>query len=279
MSEGHIVENPVWALKTAAFLQAKFGARADVFTEVGSTSDYLRDLIRTGDSSFESLLFCAAGVQTSGRGTHGRTWRSADNSCLFSFAQRVSPSLVQHHPGLIPLGVGCCAAEALRRCSVPVGIKWPNDLWLYGGKVGGILCEVVRDSTGAIWVSIGVGLNVAGVRVGQTDRGWPVRSIAEGKIIAHCETPDFKSACANEIISATFQWLSNAPLEIERLPSQWMELDEFFGKKVIWKTKGELCFGIDCGINTMGALLVRKLNGMWVTLSTDSASLLPLSTP
>ena len=56
----------------------------------------------------------------------------------------------------VPLAV-CEAAEALRP-GIECQIKWPNDVWLEGRKLAGILIEA-RPQDG--WAVIGVGLNLS----------------------------------------------------------------------------------------------------------------------
>jgi BirA family biotin operon repressor/biotin-[acetyl-CoA-carboxylase] ligase len=45
---------------------------------------------------------------------------------------------------------------------MPVGLKWPNDLYLPGGKLGGILVESRWRGTRPEWTAIGIGINVRG---------------------------------------------------------------------------------------------------------------------
>jgi len=42
-----------------------------------------------------------------------------------------------------------------------IGLKWPNDLLLPQGKVGGILIEMQGDALGPAQVVVGIGLNLA----------------------------------------------------------------------------------------------------------------------
>ena len=42
-----------------------------------------------------------------------------------------------------------------------VGLKWPNDILLGGGKLGGILVELRSSDAGGIGLVAGVGLNLA----------------------------------------------------------------------------------------------------------------------
>lgn len=97
-------------------------------------------------------------TQTAGRGRRGRNWISSPEyslafSLLWKFPGR--PSL-----GGLSLAVGVAVAQALEGLGiVGTGLKWPNDIWLFGRKLGGVLIEVFFDSSHA-GVVIGIGLNL-----------------------------------------------------------------------------------------------------------------------
>src|SRR6185503_19105790 len=57
-----------------------------------------------------------------------------------------------------PLAAGVACARAISKVcpEFRVQLKWPNDLYVDGAKVGGILCEAVED-----FVVIGIGINCA----------------------------------------------------------------------------------------------------------------------
>ena len=108
--------------------------------------------------------------QTRGRGRLGRDWKSgAVDSLTFSLALPLTP---RDWSGL-SLAVGLALAEALDAAppaTAPrIGLKWPNDLWLWDGpgagrKLGGILIETVSVGRSRMCV-VGVGLNVRPVAV------------------------------------------------------------------------------------------------------------------
>lgn len=98
----------------------------------------------------EGLVFVAE-AQTHGRGRKGRTWFAGRGTGL-AFSLLLRPKRAEH--GLTAL-FALAAVRALHRTAPGIGIKWPNDLYLRGRKVGGILAEA-RDGL----VVIGMGLNV-----------------------------------------------------------------------------------------------------------------------
>ncbi|XP_023766998.1 biotin--protein ligase 2 isoform X1 [Lactuca sativa] len=106
---------------------------------------------------------CIADLQFKGRGRSQNTWESPKGSLLLSFTMQME------NGQLVPLVqyVVCLAmTEAIKNLSIRNGIppldvriKWPNDLYLNGLKVGGILCGSTYQSK-IFNISVGVGLNV-----------------------------------------------------------------------------------------------------------------------
>ena len=67
---------------------------------------------------------------------------------------RLPPAALEPLPLAVPIAVAeACEAVAPVKCR----IKWPNDVWVEGLKVSGVLIEA-RPQEG--WAVIGIGLNV-----------------------------------------------------------------------------------------------------------------------
>ncbi len=60
----------------------------------------------------------------------------------------------------VTLACGLAVAQCLRQYSVPVALKWPNDILLHGNKLAGILTEFAQSENGANTLVIGMGLNL-----------------------------------------------------------------------------------------------------------------------
>jgi len=98
--------------------------------------------------------------QTHGRGRMGRSWHAQPGASLtFSLAV---PMDLADWSGL-SLAVGCAIAQGLEpqpAAQPRLQLKWPNDIWLDGRKLGGILIETVPAGSQRMAI-IGIGLNVA----------------------------------------------------------------------------------------------------------------------
>lgn len=122
---------------------------------VDSTLDEAHRLAAAGATAGTIVL---AEEQTAGRGRNGRSWTSERGRGLWlTVVER--PVDAQSLDGLaIRLGLG--AAVALERFTQEhIKLKWPNDLYTGGSKLGGILVETRWRGDSIDWVAIGFGLN------------------------------------------------------------------------------------------------------------------------
>jgi BirA family biotin operon repressor/biotin-[acetyl-CoA-carboxylase] ligase len=131
------------------------GFTVEVAAELDSTNSELMRRARSGRA--EPVLLVAQ-RQTAGRGRLGRTWHAEAGSALtFSLALPLAPA---DWSGL-SLAVGVALAESLHP---DIRLKWPNDLWLHGRKLGGILIETAStgvEASGPRYAVIGAGINLA----------------------------------------------------------------------------------------------------------------------
>ncbi|KAH1245324.1 Biotin--protein ligase 1, chloroplastic [Glycine max] len=91
-----------------------------------------------------------ADVQTKGRGRSKNVWESPLGCLMFSFTMQMEDGRVVP---LVQYVVSLAMTEAIKDIcdknglpSIDVRIKWPNDLYLNGCKVGGILCTSTYKS-------------------------------------------------------------------------------------------------------------------------------------
>lgn len=124
--------------------------------ETGSTNADLASALRAGEVVPEGEWLVAR-RQSAGRGRQGREWFDGAGNFMGSCAVRLSNGTPP------PASLSFVAALAVRdACAEMLGsgdllaLKWPNDVLLDGGKVSGILLEMVRGH-----VIVGVGVNLA----------------------------------------------------------------------------------------------------------------------
>jgi len=128
----------------------------EIFETIGSTNAHLLDRASREGIDGHAVL---AEHQSAGRGRRGRTWKSPRGQSI-ALSIGVRADVPAARLGALSLVTGLAVAAALDQCDIPgVGLKWPNDIFLGGAKLGGILIEVVPLRHPCVAV-IGVGINV-----------------------------------------------------------------------------------------------------------------------
>ncbi len=131
-----------------------FGVPHRHYRRTDSTNSRARELVEAGAPHGTVVT---ADEQTAGRGRQGRTWTApAGKALLYSAILRPLDKRHLLLPLTVPLAV-CETAEELAP-DIECTIKWPNDIWVDGRKLAGVLIEA-KPQDG--WAVIGVGLNLS----------------------------------------------------------------------------------------------------------------------
>jgi BirA family transcriptional regulator, biotin operon repressor / biotin---[acetyl-CoA-carboxylase] ligase len=141
---------------SAAELEALLGVpRVEVSATVTSTLDVANHLA----SSAPPGTLVLADEQTAGRGTHGRRWTSpAGAGVWLALIERPGDASALD---VLSIRCGLFVAEALDGlATAPIGVKWPNDLYVGARKLAGVLIETRWRGAAPEWIAIGFGLNV-----------------------------------------------------------------------------------------------------------------------
>ena len=218
---------------------------------VSSTNDTARELAAAGAPDGTTVV---AGEQTAGRGRQGRHWFSAPGVGLYC-----SVVLRGDETAVITLAAGVAAAESVRAATgLPVEIKWPNDIVLPAragaAKVGGILTEVARRDAAAEAVIVGIGINVASVAFP------PEIANRAGSLAGALGAAVDRGAVLVELLSALAHWRDVlAAGGTARMLERWRALAPgSVGAPVEWCVAGARLSGVTAGIDSDGALMVRR---------------------
>lgn len=130
--------------------------RLDVVPETGSTNADLVARAMAGEDIDGAVLI--AEHQTMGRGRNGRRWSAVPGAQLLFSVGVATEGVPTHVWGWLPLAAGVAVADTVSAVTgIDAGLKWPNDVMADGGKLAGILAEVVPTRT---MIVVGIGLNV-----------------------------------------------------------------------------------------------------------------------
>lgn len=137
--------------------ECRVGHEIVVVEEAQSTNDLAWQA--AGRGAAEGFVVFAE-RQTAGRGQYGRRWESAPYKGLwFSVLLRPAITLAQS-PQLTSLLAEVVSATIQQETGVPALIKLPNDIYLAGRKVAGILVEGRTEADGSYVAVAGIGVNV-----------------------------------------------------------------------------------------------------------------------
>ena len=131
----------------------------EFYETLPSTQDRALELARSGAPEGTRVV---ARRQTRGRGRLDRSWESPEGGLYCS----VVVARPRRHPGLLPLTAGALLASEFREAyTVPVALKWPNDLLVVEPgrpprKLSGILVDDVASARLGRAAVVGVGVNV-----------------------------------------------------------------------------------------------------------------------
>jgi BirA family biotin operon repressor/biotin-[acetyl-CoA-carboxylase] ligase len=139
--------------------------------------------------------------------------------------------------------------------STALGIRWPNDVLVYGRKIAGILPESV-DTTDGRRILIGVGINVA------TDReAMPSEIRPQATTLAEFWRRPVDTAMLPLVLARTLDHFGSALARLVRddpdLARRWNALDVLHGEWVTVGLEGRVVAGRGCEIEEDGSLCLE----------------------
>ena len=244
---------------------------------VDSTSSWLT---RQVDSSELHGQVCISEFQSAGRGRRGRSWRGSPYcNLMLSMGWHLCKGAAQLEG--LSLSIGLALASRLRGLGADkVGLKWPNDLYASGEKLGGVLVELNSSTDKEVCAIIGVGLNIDDPALATLDTGQAVTDLAsqiQGPLPRRTEL----------IVSV----LTDLVQALERFDNQgfmpdqsgWNALDIFAGKTVRATSQRDVVVGLGEGADELGRYRLRCDDGSITPIIAGDISLsfdppaLPLS--
>ncbi len=225
----------------------------EVLDQVDSTNDYLKE--KLDELAPGCGRVCLAEWQKQGRGRRGRRWVSPyANSLCFSLAWHLA------QPNFPVTGLSLAAAVAVIRALAKSGIegltlKWPNDIFLNGGKLAGILTELVGEASGAYRLVIGVGVNInmSETIASQIDQPWSALSSVTGRVTGSVDRNTLAGLIINEMVGAIRTFSEEG---LNAFIDAWHQHDLTTGQPIELHRANDVIRGIGQGIDANGALRI-----------------------
>ncbi|MGI6413906.1 MAG: biotin--[acetyl-CoA-carboxylase] ligase [Syntrophomonadaceae bacterium] len=134
------------------------GRRVISFSVLDSTNEHCKRLLAEG--SIDEGTVVVAREQRNARGRMGRHWEAPSGGLWFSFV--LQPDLPIAQLALLSLVFAVAVADCLNGLiSEKCLVKWPNDIYVSGKKVAGILLELIGEIHGTKYLVVGIGVNTA----------------------------------------------------------------------------------------------------------------------
>ncbi len=222
--------------------------REDVVT---STQDVARDLIDRGAIMERAVVL--ARCQSGGRGRGGKAWTSPPGGLWMTLVSRLASDISRR--GLYPLVAGISAVDAVEHVTgLRPHLKWPNDLLLGEGKLGGILCE-----TAGPFVLVGLGVNVCtgAMRIPSPPGSLQPVDLSRARPDMNCsEARGWVEAIARAFDVRMCAWedcIGSRPSEIL---DAWKERSQMIGARVEVRTGREQFCATVLDLDVSGGLMV-----------------------
>ena len=243
------------------------GKRIMHLAEVDSTQNIADKLARDGAEEGTCVI---AEKQTSGRGRKARNWASPFKDGVY-ISIILRPNLKPLHIIQIPLIAGVALVKAIQKTTnLEPSIKWPNDIFLSGRKVAGILTEVNCDIDTVHYIVLGMGINV---NTRKSSLPKEVKAIATS----------LSEECGHEVSRVDF--LKNLLLELENVYSdfvangfentgkQWMAYNNTIGSLITVNDGQNVFEGKAVRIDEDGFLIIQTEDGLTQRIISADVSL------
>ena len=222
------------------------------YDETTSTNDIALDLADKGAKEGTLII---ADSQTKGRGRLDRKWvASAGTSILASLILR--PPIELSQVNKIVLITAISIVYAIRSVTnLQALIKWPNDIVINDGKVGGILTETRTKKNFVDFVVVGFGVNV---------------NIPEGslpkEIVDIATSLSIESGCELSRVHLLQEILRQFEFRYLRLDdnsflSEWKSLSATISRQVRIEYPDSVKIGLAVDIDENGALIIQQNTG------------------
>jgi BirA family biotin operon repressor/biotin-[acetyl-CoA-carboxylase] ligase len=158
----------------------------------------------------------------------------------------------------LSLATGVAVARALAGLGIrELGLKWPNDLYLGGAKLGGILLELRGEQEGPCEAVAGIGLNVRMPReeAAAIEQPWTDLSVHAGDLSRN-------TLVARLLDELMLMFESFSDQGFVACHDEWQALDIFRGREVVLETQRSQVRGVARGVDSRGALLLENTTGL-----------------
>mgnify|MGYP005811708771 CR=1 FL=1 len=254
--KGYKLSTPLYLLNKEDILQQLAQGNnsvVEVHSIIDSTNDYL---MRRLPNQLSQGQVCLAEYQSAGRGRRGRQWISLFGSQIYLSMYWYLEQGLSAAMGL-SLVTALAVSDAIKlHCGVQVQLKWPNDIYLDGVKLAGILIDLEGQALEPSHSVIGIGLNLNMPEKSalEIDQRWT-------DLQSHSDNTVDRNLLSAQLIDCLGRRLAqHSEHGLSAMLDEWHNFDIYLNKRVKLLTGDRVTQGICRGINNQGALLL-EVNG------------------
>ncbi|MGE5415918.1 MAG: biotin--[acetyl-CoA-carboxylase] ligase [Acidobacteriota bacterium] len=247
-------------------LDGSFGQHIYLCNEVDSTNEWAKEEVSKKRID-EGTVF-AARLQTAGKGRQGRVWQSPEGGLWFSLILRPGKSV--ESIASFSLVASLAVARVLAEYTENVSVKWPNDVFIGGKKIAGILLEIHPGFDKIGYVIVGIGVNA---------NNW-TKYLPEDVSLSSTSLADnmdrmisLNLLLARLIGSVEDNWYRFKHEGFLPFKQQFENMCIHNGQSVTIDTGAEKISGINTGIDERGGLLIKRDSGEVITVNSGDVLL------
>ena len=135
----------------------RFKSNLIQLSTIDSTNNYAANLLKTTNVVNGTTILTKR--QENGRGQLGTTWHTAPGKNLI-LSTVIFPMLKNERAFYLNIAVSLAVNRTLKDVGITSKVKWPNDIYVDGNKIAGILIENQIQGKQIHSSIIGLGLNV-----------------------------------------------------------------------------------------------------------------------
>ena len=222
------------------------------FDEIDSTNAEARRRAEAGEAG---PLWITAARQSAGRGRRGRNWSTETGNLAATLLEVTDLPPVEAAQVSFIAALAVCDLARRYVAANRAALKWPNDLLIDGKKASGILVESGRRADGALWLAVGIGVNLAH-SPDLPDR--PTISFAEAAAIPPPPPREALDHLATAFAAWTGVWRQQG---FTAIAEAWTVRAHGLGQPCVARPGSEVLRGVAEGLDIDGALRLRLEDG------------------
>jgi len=222
----------------------------EVHSLIDSTNSYL---LRRLPNQLSQGQVCLAEFQSAGRGRRGRQWISPFGSQIYLSMYWYLEQGLSAAMGLSLVAALAVSDAIYELTSIQVQLKWPNDIYLDGVKLAGILIDLEGQTLEPSHSVIGIGLNLnmPAQAAEKIDQNWT-------DLQRHSKSKIDRNALCTKLIHFLLKRLQQHQDEgLAAMIEEWHTQDFYLNKRVKLLTGERVTKGICRGVNGQGALMLE----------------------